>query len=243
MQEKLFSMLMDRDEITWQSLIYDLVRTGEMDPWDIDVSVLSQRYLQTVRQMQEANLSISGKVLLASAILLRMKSEKLLTEGIAGLDYLMFPPDDIDDEEFTKERQRILLDREPHLTIKNPQARKRKVSVDDLIAALEKALDVNERKLLRRAERDRIPDIKIPERKINISMLIRDIFTRIKGYFAKKSVVGFHELVPSTKKEDIIYTMLPVLHLATQEKIDLEQKEHFGQINITLHKEKQQEDL
>jgi len=39
MQDKLYEMLMNKDEITWQTIIYDLVKTGEMDPWDIDVSI------------------------------------------------------------------------------------------------------------------------------------------------------------------------------------------------------------
>ena len=77
MQDRLFEMLMQRDEITWQTIIYDLIRTEQMDPWDIDISLLTQKYIETVNKLQEMNFFISGKVLLASAILLRIKSYKL----------------------------------------------------------------------------------------------------------------------------------------------------------------------
>ena len=56
MQEKLYNLLMQKDEISWQTIIHDLVRTGEMDPWDIDVSILSQRYIETIRKLQEHNI-------------------------------------------------------------------------------------------------------------------------------------------------------------------------------------------
>ena len=75
MQDRIYNMLMQKDEITWQSIIYDLVRTGEMDPWDIDISVLSKRYLETLKTLKEAHFLISGKIVLAAAILLKIKSD------------------------------------------------------------------------------------------------------------------------------------------------------------------------
>ena len=78
MQDELLNILMQKDEITWQSLIYDLVKSEQMNPWDIDVSLLSKKYLETVKKLQEHNFFISGKVILASAILLKIKSVRSL---------------------------------------------------------------------------------------------------------------------------------------------------------------------
>ena len=91
MQDKILELLLERDEITWQSIILDLVKTQEVDPWDIDISLLSQKYLEIVRKLKEANLFVSGKVLLASALLLKIKSERLLSEDFVALDNLLFP--------------------------------------------------------------------------------------------------------------------------------------------------------
>ncbi|MFA4886845.1 MAG: ScpA family protein [Candidatus Nanoarchaeia archaeon] len=237
MHDRILDLLLKRDEITWQSIILDLVKSGEVDPWDIDISLLAQRYLETVRKLKEANLFLSGKVLLASAILLKIKSDKLLNQDFAALDNLLFPQTEMEElDQFDNQRQTTILEH-PRLTIKTPQARKKKVSVEDLLSALEKALEVNDRRLLRQAERDRVPDnVKIPERGVDLHALIQTIFNKIKDFFKSRDKVTFRELLPSEERKDKIYTFVPLLHLANQEKVDLEQPEHFGEIYIHLMK-------
>ncbi|MBS3152024.1 segregation/condensation protein A [Candidatus Woesearchaeota archaeon] len=235
-QDRILNLLMQKDEITWQTILNDLIKSGEINPWDIDISILANKYIETVKKMQEANLFISGKVLLASAILLKIKSEKLIIEDIGILDNLMFPaPMEELDQFMDPQSRRIILDVEPRLTIKTPQARKKKVQIDDLISALERALEVNQRRLIRIAERNRVPtDLIIPKKRIDIEKLIMEIYNKIKIVFEKKPTLTFIDLVASDKKEDKIFTFIPLLHLSNQEKIDLDQKEHFGDINIKL---------
>ena len=233
MQEKLYNILMQKDEITWQTIIYDLVRTGEMDPWDIDISILSQRYTETIKTLQEHNFFLSGKVLLASAILLKLKSERLITEYIARLDNQLFPPEEFLEE--SGDNKKIVFDANPRLTIKTPQARKKKVSINDLISALEKAMEVNQRRIIKRAELERIPDnLIIPEKGININQLIKELYNKIINIFKKQQTLTFTQLVGNGNKEEKIRTFIPLLHLDTQEKINLNQEKAFEEINITL---------
>jgi segregation and condensation protein A len=227
-------MLVQEDEITWQTIIYDLIRTEQMDPWDIDISILTQKYIQTVNKLQEMNFFISGKVLLASAILLKIKSHKLMEEDIAGFDSYLF---NTGEEELSlgdlEEVHRLGRDELPKLTIKTPQTRKRKVSINDLMSALQKALEVNQRRVIRKIREEQgytLPQI--PPRKIEISQLIKEIYGKIINFFEKNEPVTFSKLVPSERKEDKILTLLPLLHLDTQGKINLMQKEHFGEIEI-----------
>ncbi|MBI5391755.1 segregation/condensation protein A [Candidatus Woesearchaeota archaeon] len=235
MQSQLLEILMQKDEITWQTLIYDLVKSGEMDPWDVDISILAKKYLETVKKLQEANLSLSGKVLLAAAILLNIKSQKLLSEGFSALDNLLFPQSELESlDAFESGSKRIILDENPRLTIKTPQARKRKVSVDDLIDALEKAFEVNERRLLRLAERERLPEMHIPVKQYDITELIQKVYGKIQHFFVKKQTLTFTELAGSQAREDKILTFIPLLHLSNQSRIELEQTEHFGEIHIKL---------
>src|SRR3989344_5700356 len=138
MQDKILDMLLKKDEITWQSLLYELVRTEQMNPWDIDISILSKKYLETVRKLQEVNFFISGKVILASAILLKIKSDKLLTENIAQFDNQLFQREQLEPSEAMEEVSSEII--HPKLTIKTPIARRRKVTINDLINALEKAM-------------------------------------------------------------------------------------------------------
>ena len=122
MQDQILDMLLKRDEITWQTIIYDLVRTEQLDPWDIDISILSKKYLEIVKRLQETNFFISGKVILASAILLKIKSDKLLDENIAHFDNLLFDNELEEFEDFEQKNKRIKLMENPRLTIRTPQA-------------------------------------------------------------------------------------------------------------------------
>ncbi len=231
MHDQLLDMLMKEDEITWQTIIYDLIKSEQMNPWDIDISLLTKKYLETIKRLQELNFFISGKVLLASALLLRIKSHKLLTEDILALDALLYPSEEYEelDEYDYKKGKDIEI---PPLAIKTPQARKRKISVNDLIAALQKALEVNKRKILRRMEYRNI-NIKIPERKIDITKLIKELYGKILNFFKTKEKITFDELVMSNRREDKILTLVPLLHLDHQNKVIIDQKTPFGEIEIT----------
>ena len=86
MQDKIYKMITDQDDVSWQTVLYDLVKTEQMNPWDLDISLMTQKYIETVKQMKEANLKISGKVVLASAILLKIKSKRMIGEDMTAMD-------------------------------------------------------------------------------------------------------------------------------------------------------------
>jgi len=238
MQEQILSMLMQEEEITWQSIILDLIKSGELDPWDIDISILTAKYLEIIRQMQEANLFISAKVLLASAMLLKIKSERLLTDGIAAIDYYLYPQEEIEELETYMEngKKRIKLDVEPRLTIKTPLARKRRITVSDLLSALHRALEVNERRILRHAATEMPEHFKLPEKRIDINNLITNIYTKLQQLFKQKGQISFFDLTTEHKKEEKILHFVSMLYLAYQNKISIDQQEHFGDIFITNYK-------
>ena len=133
--------------------------------------------------MQEANFFISGKVLLACALLLKIKSNKLVNEEISNFDSQLFK------QEETFEELEELFENAPHpeyekprLTIKTPMPRKRKVTLQDLMNALHKALEVEKRRNVKRDIFNRV-DVKIPENKIDISELITSIYNKIIDFF------------------------------------------------------------
>lgn len=235
MQDQIYNMLIQKDEITWQSLLLDLIKSEQMDPWNIDISQLTQRYLKTIKDMKEANFFISGKVILACSLLLKIKSNKLINEEIYNFDSQLFK------QEETYEELEELFDQAPNpedkpkLTIKTPMPRKRKVSLQDLINALNKALEVEKRRNVRKEIFNRI-DVKIPEKKIDISELITNVYGKILDFFKtnKKQTLTFSKLVNSEKKEDIIYSFIPLLHLDNQEKVNIKQDEPFGEIYIDI---------
>ena len=230
--DKIFEILFDKDEITWQTILFDLVKTEQMDPWDIDIALLTKRYVEMLKTLKELNFMISGKVLLAAALLLRIKSERLVGKDIDDFDRLLTPQEE---EDFLYEEapESLILDEEkPSLIPRTPQPRKRKVSIYDLVGALQKALEVKRRRVIQS-----IPamDLEVPEKKKDISKVIGDLYLKIKKFFTSgKKKLTFTNLVPSDKKEDKVYTFVPLLHLSHQRKVDLHQEEHFGEIEVLL---------
>jgi len=237
-QDELFDMLFDQDEVTWQTMLYDLVKSDQMDPWDINISLLAQRFLDTVHQLRKTDFIISGRIVLAAAVLLRIKSKRLVTEDMLNLDRLINPPEEEEGllDELTDEfaGQREVL-KGVDLIPRTPQPRKRKISIYDLVDALQKAMDVKKRRVMRD-----IPsiEIKIPEKKVDISELIRGVYGKIRNFFAKqnKTKLTFNDLVPSDTKEDKVFTFIPLLHLENERKIDLRQQRHFGEIHVEMLK-------
>jgi len=235
--ETILDLLTEKDEVTWQSMIYDLVRTEQMDPWDIDVSKLTKVYIETLKKLQQINFRITGKVVLAAALLLKIKSSRLVGRDIEELDRL-FSQAEQEEEDFFYEDLVDAVGEKPKqkesLFFKTPQPRQRKVSVYDLIEALEQALEVKRRRVLNTI----IPKLlDLPEKKRDITLIILELYAKIKElYSRKKGDLLFSELLPSNKKEDKVLTFVPLLHLTNDRKVDLEQKEPFGEIFVKLLK-------
>ncbi|MFH1972566.1 MAG: segregation/condensation protein A [archaeon] len=237
MEDQIYNMLLKENEVTWKDIIYNLIKTEQMDPWDVDITKLTQKYIKTVQEMKEMNFFTSGKVILASATLLKIKSNRFIDEDINNFDnYLFHQEEEIEDldeyMDFHEHKVEI-----PKLGIKTPQTRKRKVSVSDLIGALEKALKVDSRRKLRLQRFLTFNKPEIPQKAVDISFLITEIFEKITALFKQKKTIEFSELLHNPEKKEKILTLLPLLHLHSQKKINLEQKEHFGEIYINNFEE------
>jgi segregation and condensation protein A len=235
--EKIFSLLFSEDELTWQNIIYDMIDSNEIDPWDVDIGLLARKFIQRVRMLKEMDFRISGKVILAAAILLKIKSNKLVDEDIAALDFIINSQEAPGDflEELGDVEADLGKDGRIRIFPRTPQPRKRKVSVYDLVRALEQALDVESR---RKRWIITAPIVEAPKKPRDINLVIADVYNKIIYHFKDEtaSTLTFSNLIPSDSKEDKVLTFIPLLHLETQRKVDMDQKEHFGEIFISLCK-------
>jgi len=237
-QDKVFELIFDKEDVTWQTILYELVRTEQMDPWDINVTLLAQRFLEMLKTLKETDFRISGKIILAAAILLKLKSTRLIGEDISNLDRLFAQTDDGEEGLLDELHDAPVPQEDPanfKLIPRTPQPRKRKVSIFDLVDALQKAMEVKKRRVMRD-----IPTVKveIPEKKVDISEVIKSMYGRIKNYFVQhqNTKLTFAKLIPSESKQDKILTFIPLLHLSNQRKIDMFQYQHFGEIEVELLK-------
>lgn len=237
MTKRIFDIIFEGDEVTWQALLKESVKSGEMDPWDIDISKLTHEYIDMIKKMQGDNLRISGKVILAAAILLRIKSTKLLEEDVAGFDALLADNEDellYEDGVMAPQIDRTIY-RNLKLYPRTPQPRKKKVSIYDLIEALQKALEVSKRREMR--QKVELPEFVVPELEFDIDEVITKLQKQIADWFSeKKETLTFTHLVPDDNREGRMFTFIPLLHLTNSRHIDLEQDTHLGEIRIKVAK-------
>jgi segregation and condensation protein A len=234
MTDQIFDIIFKSDEITWQGLLLELVKSEQMDPWDIDISELSHKYIAMVKKLQQADLRISGKVLLAAAMLLRIKATRLLEDDVSQFDALLKGEEEtlsLDEESHLPPGVNRELYKRLKLLPKAPQPRKRKVSIYDLIEALQKALETKKRRIARIP----IVDIEIPEKKFDISKTMEDLLSRIIAHCKEKGKLTFSDIAPKeADKKAKVYSFIPLIFLSNTGNIELQQQEHFGEIDILL---------
>ena len=232
-QEQIHDLLFD-NRLSWQAIIYDLINSEQLDPWDIDLSVLSIKDIERVRMLEEANFFVSSKVLLAASLLLRLKSELLLSRDLQSLDDILYGKKE--EKKYTQER--ISLDEDiPDLVPRTPLPRYKKVSLQELIIALGKAISTEDRRdrkalILKQHEMDAY--LPIPKRLFNLQDNIKGLYSKIKQFFVKSDEkVAFSEL-SSLDPEERLLTFVSLLHLDNQQKVWLEQDGHFEEIWVLL---------
>jgi len=243
--DNFLNQLMDEEDITWQSMIFELVNTQQMDPWDVDLSILSENFLKMIGEMKETNLKIGGKVILAATILLRLKSGKFIDTDLAQLEKLISGINEDYDDDFEEYgdfesdgHQEISKDPKKYkIYPRTPQPRKRRVSVYDLVTALEKVIDRNKIKVANRKQF--ITPTQISIKNIDMNILIKDVFETLNTKCRTKpdKMLKFSEITPSNRREDLIATFLPLLHLTNQRVTDLYQDEAFSDFDVHLIKE------
>ncbi len=234
-QEQIQDLLFG-EKLGWQAIIYDLINSEQLNPWDVDLVKLTNRYLEKIKELEEANFFVSSKVLLAASLLLRIKSEILLNQDLCDLDDILFGKS----EEKKYEQERIELDDDiPDLIPRTPLPRFKRVTLPELMEALGKAMKTEHRRIKREIlvkQQERYADLVIPKNTVNLKDKIDEMYSKLKGFFANSDKqVAFSELVKDfDKKEDKIYSFVSLLHLDNQQKVWLEQEKHFEEIWVLL---------
>ena len=234
-QEQIHDLLFSK-EVGWQNILYDLINTEQLDPWDIDITLLANKYLEKIQKLEEQSFFISSKVLLAAALLLRIKSEILLNEYIKSIDDVLFGRKE---ESNTRLQERIEFEGEiPELIPKSPVPRLRKVTLRELLDSLNKAIVTENRRIKREIiEKNAVNagTLDITERRFSIKNKIKEIYDKLLEQLENKDKVHFEKIVGKNREEKIL-AFNSLFHLENQNKVWVHQDEHFGDIHIWLKK-------
>ena len=233
-----FFDLITGEELGWQSIIYDLIKTEQLDPWDIDIGVLAEKYLEIINNLEEADFFISSKVLLACSLLLRLKSEILVNSYIKSLDDALYGRKK-EEEKPAIERLNIEEGELPNLVPRTPMARHRKVTLKELMSALNNAIDTENRRIKReiRGHQTKKAILKVMPREnfTTLKISVKKIFGILKNHIEEgNDHMKFAHI--ASEREERLASFIPILHLSNNKKIYLKQKTHFGDIKIRLEK-------
>jgi len=229
-EDNLLKMILEKEN--WEEVLYQIVSLENIDPWNVDLVKLTEGFLRFIRSVEQLDFRIPAKIVFVAAILLRLKS-----------DYLsIFEEQSAVEEVLAKEKPFVDLGIDPNLIKLGVPIRrmpKRQVTLDELIIALKKALEVRERKVERiQVIRSRLrEELRVEEDIVKrIEKVMNEIEERMKKAGTEGGESGklkFREIVEHWNREEIVEHFIPLLHLEKNQKITTEQEEFFKEIYIS----------
>ncbi|HOZ35930.1 MAG TPA: segregation/condensation protein A [archaeon] len=214
------------DQPNWKIILYDLVKSNEIDIWNVDLINLTDLYLEKIRNLKEENLIIPANALLAAAILLKLKAYSLkLTAADNNEEELKLLTDD----------NYILsnsVDLNTPMRLKEGQ-----VSLDELIDVIDIMMNAPTKKNVdRKLKEKKEIEFVLPKRTIDFSERSDSLLAEIKDNADKYNMVLFSSFTKSEKDPYLIVEnyFIPLLFLVQDKKIDAWQEDFFSEIFIKI---------
>ena len=227
-------------------ILVGLAERGEIDPWNINIIEVTDRFLTELERRRQLNLQVSGRTLFYASTLLRMKSEHLSLQSDpkdAGSDY--------DDESFGENFDLALdseidyqgrlgpierLEHEIQRRLDRKNMRKSPVTLFELIIEL-KNIEKEDRR--RRRLSDTGDDLIYAEDVVGIAHdegYQESAMTVLEGCFDCIDLEGEMTLVQLCQKLGwgIPEVYIPLLFLALEGRCSLRQEEFFGDVYVQV---------
>jgi segregation and condensation protein A len=206
-------------------ILVNLARNGEIDPWNIDIVELTDKFLREVEVMERMDLRVSGRTLLYAAILLRMKSNVLVEVENA-------PEECMDDYSDNFEISDYPVPSMPLRRLSH-----RPVTLEELLSELKKAEAIEERRIERfkskkEERRATIKEVLSIAHEEDIESRVVKMRNLLDSLFEKDKQIQFSNLAVSLDRAGRVMAYLALLFLATKKEIWLDQEELFGELLI-----------
>lgn len=227
-------------------ILVQMAKSGKIDPWNIDIVDVTDKYLAHLFEMKAQNLRATGKTFLFASILLRLKSNVL-----EGNDIFDFEDENQDDYELTDDeiidnyeppKNNVIsfnevLQRRTSVKIN----RNRTVTLKDLIRQLEFYEMLEKKQSLKQAhERAKrrvrnyanlsAEDIVNLAHEEFIENSVQAIQAKLEKIFNKEEKIELHELVSIGMSK--VTAFIALLFLTAEGKCDLEQDEFYSDLYV-----------
>ncbi|MCL4398624.1 MAG: segregation/condensation protein A [Candidatus Parvarchaeota archaeon] len=212
--EEIYRLILN-DELGWEHLITTIIRDEGMDPMDIDLIKIADRFAALISKISQIDFRFGGKFVYTAAILLKMKSDTVVEEMLEL------------NRKKEKESQQRYIKAVPFdiaVTSKLPLFRSRKITLTELINTIRDAMRYSTKQKINF-------DLKLKE--VKIEDRIRLLVEKLAKLFGAKEIVLFSELISKKNdRKEVIYTLLPLLFISNMNKVEISQEEPFKEIYI-----------
>jgi segregation and condensation protein A len=229
-------------------ILVGLAERGEIDPWNINIIEVTDRFLSELERRRELNLQLSGRTLFYAATLLRMKSEQLEVVEVPD-DEGDGDGDDLFGDEFGKGTGKDidyggrlgpieLLEHEIQRRLDRKNMRKSPITLFELITEL-KNIEKEDRRRRRMAAD--IPESLLIDADDVVSIAHEEGFqesavTRLAEYLEGLEIDEEMTLAELCQQMEwgIPEVYIPLLFLALDGRCTLRQEEFFGDIFVQI---------
>ena len=220
-------------------LLLHLIKKSKMQIFDIEISEITNQYLNYIKSMTDMNLDIASEYLVMASELIEMKSKKLLPKSEEKEE-----DEEVEDPEVVlkrrlveyqkyKESTNVFRDLEKNRSsyyTKAPESLKKysleklendgSVDVYDLLDAFQK--------LLERQEFNKPKNTKIARKELSV----KERIVKIRDILRVNKRVNFVELFDDFSKPYVVVTFLSVLEMVKSREINIKQDNNFSDIYI-----------
>ena len=234
-------------------IILDLVKMGKVDPWDIDIVDLYDKYIERIKQLKHDNLRSVGKAILFSSTLLKIKSDIL--QGISVNDFELSPEDMFNPEEDEPEYEQMQISSNNVISFDEALQRrtsirlnrKRTVTLDDLMRHIKFYEDLQKKyeiaEVLKRTQRrvrnySRLDaqDIKDIAHEEYIEEAVEKMRQNLRQILKREEKIELKELTLLGFNRSVAFIAL--LFLLREGEFDIFQEEFYGKVFATKAGEK-----
>jgi len=213
-------------------ILVGLARRGEIDPWDVDIVTLTDKYLSELDSLSHRSLPLSGRAIFYGCVLLNMKARRVYEDANPPV------PDPVDDfvDEFDEgdpgDWAQVVATQEGVLLLHRNRPRTRRITLNDLIDAL-KRCESEERK---RVDSGFAPTsayfiATTHQEDIDADIeMLKSILSRYE--LSRRRTIGFEEIVSQGMNRVCAFTAL--LHMAAHSDIDLVQKTFYKDLAVSI---------
>ena len=185
-------------------------------------------FISYLDKLDSLDLRVPARFILITAILLRMKSD-ILSQKEAKV---LLPESEKEEDQMLK-----ILASVPPLQPPIKRIPLRNVTVQELITALRKAFEVEERRVQRKVRVRQAVQGALPAPAEDITERINKLLFQITDALKDIDKIEFSRLVKRWKRQEIVESLVPLLHLSNEGKVTLVQPEMFKEIFVEKKKD------